>query len=262
MAWKGESRRHSLARRGIRTASGVPDYWEEREATRQRLKAEWIEDRRNYLKRFLPDWFVDSLEFQDCILDVIDKDEYIQPKDKTRINRLEESIGEDVIFVSSIPFDRGILYRKVKLIAVEGDDVIIEVDGKQVRTKAFNIRYVKRKRPRKPRRKRGIPIPKSSLPFKLVTDERDWEIYEARANWNGIPVIFWVFLKYHSRYGGWSVHYDIKGKKYTVSVPGYGKHVNTRKEAREIAHDIISKASIEDIEKLSDFQKESLKTER
>lgn len=259
MSWKGESRRHSLARRGIQTADGVSDYLKEAEAKRREQwkarKIKEIENRKNYLKRFLPGWFVDSLEYR-YIMD-IDEDEYIKPKDKTRIKRLEESIGEDVIFVSSIPPNQGVLFRKVKLIAVDGDEVVIEADGKEFRTKAFNIRYVKRKQPRNPRRKREIPIPQSHLPFKLVTDVYDWEEYQAPANWNGIPVTFRVFLQHHSYLGGWSVHYSIMGKKYSIRMPESGR-ADTRKEARKIAHDLISHASITDIDRLSDSEREAL----
>lgn len=246
--------------KGFNTASGSSSIDERRKLFEEQRDKE-INDKKDFLKRFLPDWFIDELEYFGMTYFNPDKDEYVEIRSKNLEKRLNEAIGELVIFRVWVGH-HGSLTKYAKLVTIDGDEVILEIDGKEVRTKAFNIKFAKRKEKKKEVKKRPKNIPPNKFGFELVEDNYMLEIYQGKSNYHGIPVTIQVRMRYGTTVRTWYVRYSIHyGGYYTELGDGGRSGIESRKEARRIAHEYISNSSMKDLDDLSDFYKESIRKE-
>ncbi len=239
---------------------GSESYQEECERKYQECKQDAIDTKKEYLKRFLPDWFVDSIQhYPSFSAFEMDKDEYIQLKRGNRKQRLEEAIGHNVLFRVWVD-NYGCVATYVKLIEINDNEVTIESDGKEITTKAFNIHYAKRKEKKKIPKKRPKLIPPSELDFELIHDDWKFETYLAKSEYKGIPIEIRVKMRYGTLVKSWYITYGVGyGRNYFTDLEDGGKsRIEGRKEARKIAFEYIKNASLQHIENLSDFYKKSI----
>ncbi len=87
------------------------------------------------------------------------------------------------------------------------------------------------------------------------------EKYIADCNWNNIKVQLCVNMHYHTCRKWWTVSYWVNyGDYWTFCLnENTYKYYKGRKEAREIANNFMSAASVSDIDKLTEFQKNAIK---
>jgi len=274
MAWKGESRRHSLARKGVKTASGRKrsDYYskeniEKRAKEMEEMYNKQTEDRLEYLKKYNPDWFVDKLNVVKWG-DRKYREDWLEITGRNRKKRLPEAIGETVgISMGWVSDHSGlVLLTDAKLLEIKDNGyVIVEVDGNEVELPSYRIKWIKRKEKKKEPKKRPKKIPKniSGLKFKLESDTYKIEQYTANTEWNGIPISFHVTMRYGTFVKSWYVTYGIsymeKSGWMGIGELLKGKSgIKSRKEARELAHELIENASIEELESLSEGYKRKI----
>lgn len=238
--------------------------YSDEEYEQNRTKA--LNEKKEALKKYNPDWFIDSLEFVKWSKKPFDIEHWLQLKNNNRDKRLGDAIGEVVGISMGWVDSYGILVSEGLLKEINGSDVKLDVDGKEVILKAYRIKWVLRKEKRQVGRKIPIIIPDNKFNFKLVEDTYMIEQYMASdVVWEECPIKFQVRMRFHTFRKYWSVGYSIlyggdgRGLLH-YDAGGCGRsQIATRKEAREIAHNYIINASLKDIDNLEESRKQHIR---
>ncbi|MCK4545044.1 hypothetical protein KAU43_05855 [candidate division WOR-3 bacterium] len=232
----------------------------------EQMRTKAIDDRKESLKKYNPDWFIDSLEFVKWSKTPFDIEHWLELSNRNRDKRLSDAIGE-VVGISMGWIDSyGIFVSEGILKEINGSDVKLEINGSELVLKDYRIKWVQRKEKRKIGRKKPIIIPDNKFNFKLIEDTYMIEQYMASdVVWEGCQIKLQVRMLFHTFRIYWSVEYGIfydgDGKgHFNYIADACGKdRISTRKEAREIAHNFIINASLKDIDSLDEFNKQNIR---